>query len=201
MEIAALNFIEYISQPWHWAFSGFMITVVMFILTYLGKKFGLSGSFTTLCSIGGAGKWYNYFDFDWRKQDWLLVLVIGAIMGGSIGSSFLSSSFPVQISAETISDLSDLGISYPTSIVEGAGFLPTDIFNFENLITIRGFTLIILGGFFIGFGTRWAGGCTSGHAISGLSSLQIPSLIAVIGFFVGGLITTHFLFPLIFNSI
>jgi len=198
MDIIALNFIEYISQPWHWAFSGLMITLVMFILTYLGKKFGLSGSFTTLCSIGGAGRWYDYFDIDWKKQDWLLVLVVGAIIGGMIGSSFLSSAVPVQISQATIVDLSELGISYPTSIVEGAGFLPTEIFNFENLKTFQGFILMIVGGFFIGFGTRWAGGCTSGHAISGLSSLQLPSLVAVVGFFIGGLITTHFLFPLIF---
>jgi uncharacterized membrane protein YedE/YeeE len=50
----------------------------------------------------------------------------------------------------------------------------------------------------VGFGTRYAGGCTSGHAISGLSDLQIPSLVAVIGFFTGGLIMTHLLYPLIF---
>lgn len=50
----------------------------------------------------------------------------------------------------------------------------------------------------MGFGARWAGGCTSGHAISGLSNLQLPSLVAVLGFFAGGLLMTHLLFPLLF---
>jgi hypothetical protein len=50
----------------------------------------------------------------------------------------------------------------------------------------------------VGFGSRYAGGCTSGHAISGLSDLQVPSLIAVVGFFIGGLIMTFFILPLIF---
>jgi uncharacterized membrane protein YedE/YeeE len=58
---------------------------------------------------------------------------------------------------------------------------------------------MVIGGFLVGFGTRYAGGCTSGHAISGLSNLQFASLIATIGFFAGGLIATHLLYPLLFN--
>ena len=58
--------------------------------------------------------------------------------------------------------------------------------------------ILFFGGLLVGFGARYAGGCTSGHAISGLSDLQLPSLIAVVGFFIGGLIMTHLLFPLIF---
>ena len=77
---------------------------------------------------------------------------------------------------------------------------PDAIFSFENAFTFKGFSILLLGGFLIGFGTPYAGGCTSGHAISGLSNLQIPSLIAVIGFFLGGLISAHFLIPLIFGS-
>jgi uncharacterized membrane protein YedE/YeeE len=57
--------------------------------------------------------------------------------------------------------------------------------------------LVIVGGFLVGFGARWAGGCTSGHAISGLAALQVPSLLAVVGFFVGGLVVTHLLYPLL----
>jgi uncharacterized membrane protein YedE/YeeE len=53
--------------------------------------------------------------------------------------------------------------------------------------------LLLVGGVLIGFGTRYAGGCTSGH-VSGLSNLQIPSLKAVIGFF-GGLIMSYFYSP------
>jgi uncharacterized membrane protein YedE/YeeE len=57
-------------------------------------------------------------------------------------------------------------------------------------------TALLFGGFLVGFGARWAGGCTSGHAISGLSNLQLPSLIAVIGFFIGGLIMSWLILPL-----
>ena len=57
--------------------------------------------------------------------------------------------------------------------------------------------MVLGGGFLVGFGARWAGGCTSGHAISGLADLQVPSLVAVVGFFVGGLAVTHLVLPLL----
>ena len=59
--------------------------------------------------------------------------------------------------------------------------------------------VLAVGGFLVGFGTRYAGGCTSGHAISGLSNLQLPSLVAVIGFFIGGLVMTHLIFPYLYS--
>ena len=67
-------------------------------------------------------------------------------------------------------------------------------------IDLRLFTVLVctIGGLLVGFGARYAGGCTSGHAISGMSALQLGSLIAVIGFFLGGLTMTYLLFPLIF---
>lgn len=194
-----MDIISFISQPWHWAISGFMIALVMFLLIYLGKRFGVSSSFQAMCSIAGAGKRFEYFDYDWRKQDWLLTFILGSIIGGAIAVHFLASPEPVQISAATIADLNALGISYPTTMSEGSGFLPMDIFNFENLTSPTGLILMILGGFLVGFGTRWAGGCTSGHAISGLSELQLPSLVAVIGFFIGGLVCTFLIFPILFN--
>ena len=54
--------------------------------------------------------------------------------------------------------------------------------------TLTGALKLLGGGFLIGFGTRWARGCTSGHAIMGLSSFQKPSLYAILSFFVGGLL-------------
>jgi len=193
-----MKIIEFFSQPWHWSISGAMIAFVMFLLIYLGQKFGVSSSFRALCSIGGAGKRFDYFKYDWKSHDWLLVFVIGSIIGGGIASTFLASPQPVQISQSTIADLANLDIQTPSNIAEGTGFLPTDIFNFDNLMSLQGIIVMVLGGFLIGFGTRWAGGCTSGHAISGLSNLQLPSLVAVIGFFIGGLVMTHLFFPLIF---
>ena len=194
-----MQIIEFISQPWHWSVSGFIIGVVMFMLIYLGQKFGISTAFKTICSRGGAGKKISYFNYDWKSHDWLLVFVVGTILGGAIGVNFLASPEPVQISASTISDLQAIGVQVPQTNQEGLGFLPQELFNFKMLTTLKGFLLMVVGGFLIGFGTRYAGGCTSGHAITGLSNLQLPSLVAVIGFFIGGLITTFILLPLILS--
>ena len=192
--------IEFISQPWHWAISGAMIALVMFLLMYFGQRFGVSSSFQAICSMGGAGKKYEYFNYDWKSHDWLLVFILGGIIGGAIASTLLASPDPVTVSAATVSDLQALGLAIPQEDpTAGAGFLPLDVFSFESLLTVKGFIMVVLGGFLIGFGTRWAGGCTSGHAISGLANLQLPSLIAVMGFFIGGLLMTHLLLPLILS--
>lgn len=182
--------IEFISQPWPWFVAGPLITFVMFMLLYFGKNFGLSANLRTMCTIGGAGKFSDFFDFNWKDQIWNLLFVAGAITGGYIATHFLSNENPIQLSAATISDLHALGINNA-----GEGYLPESIFSFEALFTLRGFIMLVGGGFLVGFGTRYAGGCTSGHAISGLSDLQLPSLIAVIGFFIGGLIMTYLVLP------
>ena len=187
--------LDLISQPWHWSVSGLMIALVMFLLIYFGKRFGVSSSFQAVCSIAGAGKRFDYFNYDWKKHDWLLVFVLGAIIGGGIAVNFLASPEPVQISAATIADLENLGVQVPKTTTEGMGFIPHDLFSFEMLSSLKGFLLMVFGGFLIGFGTRYAGGCTSGHAITGLSNLQLPSLVAVIGFFIGGLLTTFVVLP------
>jgi len=194
-----MKIIEFISQPWHWSISGAMIAFVMFLLIYLGQRFGVSSSFKAMCSIGGAGSRFEYFNYDWKSHSWLLTFVIGSIIGGGIASTVFASPEPVTVSAATISDLAAIGIKAPQTNVEGAGFLPKEIFNFETLMSLKGILVMVLGGFLIGFGTRWAGGCTSGHAITGLSNLQLPSLVAVVGFFIGGLVMTHLLFPFIFS--
>ena len=191
-----MSIIEFISQPWHWSISGVMLVVVMFLLIFLGKKFGISTSFENLCTVAGAGKRYALFDTDLKDSIWRFLFVGGTIIGGFIASTLLASPEPVAISAGTIEHLTEIGVSVPQTIEEGRGFIPS-IISFENLMSLQGIILMIGGGFLIGFGTRYAGGCTSGHAISGLSNLQLPSLIAVIGFFIGGLVMTHLLLPLI----
>ena len=191
--------IEFISQPWHWAISGAMIAMLMFLMLLGGEKFGVSTSFETLCTLGGAGRFIDYFKVDWKTRAWLIVFVVGAIIGGYLGSHWLQSPEPVNIAASTTAHLESLGVNVPQDKSEGLGFMPMEIFNFKSLLTLKGFILIVIGGFLIGFGTRWASGCTSGHAISGLANLQLASLIAVVGFFVGGLISTHFLLPLILS--
>ena len=184
--------LEFLSQPWPWYTSGLIIALVMLILLFFGKSFGFSSNLRTICAACGAGKTVKFFDFDWRSQTWNLLFLVGAIIGGFISSEFLSNGEAVQISQATIRDLSELGISAPE------GIQPEEIFSMESAFSLKGFLILLLGGFAVGFGARYAGGCTSGHAISGISNLQLPSLIAVIGFFIGGLITTFLLMPLIF---
>jgi len=183
--------LEFISQPWTWWVSGTFIAGIMFLLLFFGQSFGFSSNLRTICSVAGAGKVSKFFDFNWKTQIWNLVFLIGAILGGFIVKQFLSDGAPVQISENTIRDLAEFGIAAPISAQ------PEELFGLEALFTLKGFLILALGGIMVGFGSRYAGGCTSGHAISGLSDLQIPSLIAVVGFFVGGLVMTYFVLPLI----
>ncbi len=182
--------IDIISQPWAWYVAGPVIAVVMFSLLLFGNSFGVSGNMRTLCTVLGAGKNCEFFDFNWKSQIWNLVFAAGMIIGGFIAHQYLTSSSEINISQATITDLKELGIER-----SGNSLVPLSIFSWESLGTIRGFIMLVVGGFFVGFGVRYAGGCTSGHAISGLSELQIPSLIATMGFFIGGLVATYLILP------
>ena len=116
----------------------------------------------------------------------------GIAIGGFLSSQYLMGNGKVDISLQTVADLSALGVT------DFSSYLPGDIFSWDELFTMKGLVFIIIGGFLVGFGTRYANGCTSGHSISGLSNLQFSSLIATVSFFVGGLIMTHFVLPFIF---
>ena len=186
---------NWIYEPWPWYLAGPLIALTMFILLFSGKKFGMSSNLRTMCAIGGGGKYSNFFKFDWRKERWNLMVVLGAIIGGFLASKYMSNNI-VEINPKVATELSkDYGISSANT-----AYLPTEIFSPEKLSDPFTLAILIIGGFLVGFGSRYAGGCTSGHAISGLSNLQIPSLISVIGFFAGGLIMIHFIFPLIFSK-
>ena len=145
--------------------------------------------------MAGAGKFSTFFKFDWREQKWSLAVILGAFVGGFIAFYFLSDGSGVNLNPDTITQLQTLGIDAPNGKL-----MPNAIFSIDTLQTPKGFAILMIGGLLIGFGTRYAGGCTSGHAISGLSNLQLPSLVAVIGFFIGGLAMAHFILPLIFKT-
>lgn len=185
---------NWILDPWPWYVSGPLIACFMLFLLFSGKRFGMSSNLRAACSAFGAGKRISFFDYDWKSQTWNLLLALGAAIGGYIGAEVLSRDRAVDLNPETIQKLRILGF-------ESAGqeYLPLRLFSIEALSDPFTLALLILGGLFVGFGARYAGGCTSGHAISGLSDLQLPSLLAVIGFFAGGLITIHLIFPILFS--
>jgi hypothetical protein len=184
---------DLITQPWAWYVAGPVIAFVMFLLYYFGERFGVSSNLETFCSIGGAGKFVDYFKIDWKQNSWNLIFVAGAIAGGFIASQWLSPSNVVDLNPQTVEDLASIGIQNA-----GATYLPNEIFSIETMLSLKGFLILLVAGIMVGFGARWAGGCTSGHAIVGLSNLELPSLISVIGFFVGGLVMTWFILPLLF---
>lgn len=181
---------DWILQAWPWYVGGPLVGLVMLSLIYVGKSFGFSSNFRTICSVMGAGKSCDFFAFDWKSQRWNLLFLVGAFIGGALAAYGLSDHQIPAISEATITQLNSLGFESA-----GKAYAPTELFETYSL---RNLVILLVGGLLIGFGTRYAGGCTSGHAISGLSNFQLPSLIAVIGFFIGGLLMTHLLFPLIF---
>ena len=184
---------EFIMQPWPWYVSGPLIALVMFFLIFSGRNFGMSGNLRIMCAALSGDKACDFFRFDWKAQRWNLVFALGAILGGFVAAEFLSTDSAVAITESTIEKLTQYGFKDG-----GTAYLPEQLFSLDSLSDPYKLLLLAIGGFLVGFGSRYAGGCTSGHAISGLSDLQLPSLIAVIGFFIGGLFMVHVLFPILF---
>lgn len=181
------QFIEWISQPWPWYVAGPMIGLTVPALLILGNKtFGISSSLRHVCAACvPAG--IPFFTYDWKKEIWNLLFVLGTAIGGFIAMNFLANPETIVISEATQADLTALGITNFTDL------MPVEIFNWNTVFTGKGILFFVIGGFLVGFGTRYAGGCTSGHAIMGISSLQWPSLVATIFFMVGGFLMTHVL--------
>ncbi len=183
-----------ITQPMPWFIAGPLIGLMIPLILIIGNKtFGISSSFQHVCAAVLPNR-FPYFNYDWKTTGkWHLQLVLGVLIGGYLASFLSPENYVIDLSPNTISRLQELGI---TSF---SGFVPEELFNWKNLASPEGVIMLIFGGFLIGFGTRYASGCTSGHAITGLATLQKASLIAVIGFFIGGLISTYFLLPIILN--
>lgn len=180
-----------LTQPWPWYVSGPLIGLMVPALLIMGNKtFGISSSLRHICAACIPGN-VAFFKYDWKVEIWNLLFALGIVIGGFVAGYVFQNPNPVQLAPQTIQDLREMGLTNTT------GLAPQEIFNFHSLLTLKGFILMIVGGFFVGFGTRYAGGCTSGHSIMGLSNLQGPSLIATICFFVGGLVMTWFILPFI----
>lgn len=184
-----MNLLETLSQPWPWYIGGPLIGLIVPVLLIAGNKaFGISSSLRHICAACIPAK-IPFFKYDWKKEMWNLFYAGGIILGGLIAAFWLPNPAPVEIHPDLIAELGGYGISQSNSL------LPESIFNWNSLLSLKGFIMMIVGGFFVGFGTRYAGGCTSGHSIMGLSTLQWPSLVATCCFMLGGFIMANLILP------
>jgi len=185
--------LEIIKQPWPWYIAGPLVGLTVPLLFILGNKsFGISSSLRHICAACIPAN-ISFFKYDWRKEAWNLFFVLGIFLGGVVASTFLANPNPIVVNPDLVSELAGYGITNYDSLI------PTDILNWTSLFTLKGFLMMVVGGLMIGFGTRYAGGCTSGHAITGLSTLQWPSLIATCCFMLGGFIMANFILPIILS--
>jgi uncharacterized membrane protein YedE/YeeE len=180
---------EILFKPWPWYVAGPIIGLTVPVLLILGNKtLGISSTLRQICAASFPSK-IPFLNYDWKKDSWNLFFACGILTGGFIGGYVFGNPEAVALSADTTAHLKSLNLNHPK------GLLPTEVFNWETLFTLKGFLLIVIGGFLVGFGTRYAGGCTSGHGILGLSALQWPSLLATASFFVGGILFSYFVLP------
>ncbi|MCJ8154635.1 YeeE/YedE family protein [Chryseobacterium sp. SSA4.19] len=185
--------LEIIKEPWPWYVAGPLIGLTVPALLILGNKsFGISSSLRHMCAACIPGN-ISFFRYDWKKEMWNLVFVLGILLGGIIAGQFMMNSNEIIINPTLKTELAGYGITDYSNLV------PVQLMNFKSLLTIKGFETMVVGGFLVGFGTRYAGGCTSGHAIMGLSNLQWPSLVATLCFMAGGFLMANFILPIILS--
>ena len=181
---------HWLREPWPWYVAGPLLGLTVPALLLMGNKpLGATGSLRALCAAIAPAK-IEFLNYDWRRVGgWNVALVIGLLIGAAVASG-LGAPAPA-VSPATHDALAGLGIESRGS------FLPTAIFGWASLLTLRGFVCIVIGGLLVGFGASYAGGCTSGHGVMGLGALQLPSLIALLAIYAGGLLATFAILPLV----
>jgi len=185
--------LDFIQKPWPWYVAGPLIGLMVPLLLVLGNKtFGISSSLRHICAACFPAN-INFFKYRWKREAWNLFFAAGIILGGVVAATWLQNSEPISVNPELAIELKSYGIT------DFSGLVPPDLFNWTNLFTIKGFVLMVVGGFLVGFGTRYAGGCTSGHSIMGLSNLQWPSLVATCCFMLGGFIMANVFLPMLLS--
>ncbi len=181
--------LEIIKQPWPWYTAGVLIGLTVPALLLLGNKhFGISSSLRHVCAACFPAR-IPFFQYNWKRESWNLFFAGGILIGGFIATYFLNNPQPLVVANKTVAALHTLNIETDNQL------MPASIFSTENLFSLKGLIFFVVGGFLVGFGTRYAGGCTSGHSIMGLSTLQWPSLIATCCFMAGGFFMVHVLYP------
>lgn len=181
--------LETLSQPWPWYVAGPLIGLMVPAMILLKRRFGVSTSLQHVCAAT-VPRSAELFRYDWRREGgWNLTFVAGIFFGGILTAVVIPNSGDVAIAETTRAALQGIGIT------QFHGLAPADIFAWDRLGTLVGFVSMVVGGLLVGFGARMAGGCTSGHAITGMAELRASSLVAVLGFFAGGLTVTYFVLP------
>ena len=183
---------RWLSSPWPWYVAGPLIGLVVPLLLWLGNKpFGISSNLRHVCAaLAPCG--IPYLQHDWRREGgWNLLFILGVLVGGFLGGVVFANPEPTALTPAARASIAALGVT------DFHGLAPRELFEWSSLGTASGFLILVVGGFAVGFGTAYAGGCTSGHAITGLADRQLASLVAVLGFFAGGLLTTWVLLPLL----
>jgi uncharacterized protein len=186
-----MSILEFIKQPWPWYIAGPLIGLTVPALLIIGNKsFGISANLRHICAACIPAK-IPFFHYDWKKEMWNLFFVLGILIGGFIAASLLTDQTSIALNPSLKKELAAYGITHFDALV------PIELFSWPQLFSVRGLTMMIGGGFLVGFGTRYAGGCTSGHAIMGIASLQWPSVIATCCFMLGGFLMTNLILPYI----
>jgi uncharacterized membrane protein YedE/YeeE len=147
-------------HPWPWWLTGILIGLVVPLLSILAGKD--FGISTSLQQIGAMCSPQSKLDYlrSYDRQNGLWTLVFA--IGIAVGGF---------VGGRLLSS-------------EPVAFLPI----WSHSVT--GAAKLFVGGCFVGFGARYAGGCTSGHSITGIANFNWPSLLATIFFFVGGIALT-----------
>jgi uncharacterized membrane protein YedE/YeeE len=183
---------EVASPAWPWYVAGPIVGLLVPLALWIDcRRWGVSSSFRHLCAIGSPIR-PAYLRYEWKNESWSLFFVAGAVIGGFVGAHFFPNAAIPNISPRTVAAIQAIGFDSPR------GLVPAEVFAIGQLATWRTFCMVIVGGFLVGFGTRYANGCTSGHAITGNALREWPSLVATVSFFIGGLITTYFVLPLLY---
>lgn len=181
--------VHFLLEPWPWYVAGPLLGLMVPILLFVGnRQFGISSSFRHICAAVLPLK-AEYFRYRWRDESWNLFLVAGSIAGAAIAALFLAGTAPPPVSPAARQLFASWGIA------SVAGLVPAALYSVAGLVSLKGLLALGAGGFLVGFGTRYANGCTAGHSIMGLSLLSPASLLATIGFFAGGLVVSNLVVP------
>jgi hypothetical protein len=180
--------LSWLYAPWPWYAAGPLIGLMVPLMLVIGNRsFGISNNLRHLCAITQPPNVdVDFFRYDWKEHTWSLVFVIGTALGGLLAGVVFANPDPVALSPAALAMIQSWGFAAP-----GGALIPQEIFG----PTVRNLTFLFTAGVLVGFGTRYAGGCTSGHAITGLSTLQLASVYAVLGIFAGGLLSSWLLVP------